>query len=170
LRPFFALWTVYRVLRLLEELEPLRYRPLQSLAIVATFTTDLENRRDVATPVTVVRGAPNRDEAVIEVVLPSLHDELVGASYELQIVYLPFRRSFHSGCVVRTLSGTSSNHETCYCSLTWWNSSVTLFPNKYPAPRGDSCQAPKMSSGSDQTRSQKAPSCGISWFRSMART
>lgn len=38
----------------------------------------------------------------------------------------------------------------------------------YPAPRGLTAQS-SMSSGSDHMRSQKLPSCGISWFLSINR-
>ena len=43
-----------------------------------------------------------------------------------------------------------------------------LEPNSQPAPRGLTDQS-SMSSGSDHMRSQKAPSCGISCFRSISR-
>lgn len=49
------------------------------------------------------------------------------------------------------------------------NSAVTRAPNSQPAPRGETAHA-STSSGSDQTRSQKGPSCGISHTRSMVRT
>lgn len=45
---------------------------------------------------------------------------------------------------------------------------MTFEPNSQPAPLGLMAQV-STSSGSDQTRSQNAPLCGISWFRSMVR-
>lgn len=45
---------------------------------------------------------------------------------------------------------------------------MTFEPNSQPAPLGLMAQV-STSSGSDQTRSQNAPLCGISWLRSMVR-
>lgn len=45
---------------------------------------------------------------------------------------------------------------------------VTFAPKSQPAPRGLIAHV-STSSGSDQTRSQKAPLWGISWLRSMVR-
>lgn len=45
---------------------------------------------------------------------------------------------------------------------------VTLEPKSQPAPRGLIAQV-STSSGSDHTRSQKAPLWGISWLRSIVR-
>lgn len=52
--------------------------------------------------------------------------------------------------------------------MKWCTSFVTLEPNSQPAPRGLIAQV-STSSGSDHTRSQKAPLWGISWLRSMVR-
>lgn len=49
-----------------------------------------------------------------------------------------------------------------------YTSLVTFEPNSQPAPLGLMAQL-STSSGSDQTRSQNAPLCGISWLRSMVR-
>lgn len=47
--------------------------------------------------------------------------------------------------------------------------SVTVAPKSQPAPRGLVAHVSMVSSGSDHTRSQKAPSWGISWPRSIIR-
>ena len=60
---------------------------------------------------------------------------------------------------------TSSVRRCARRSLT---SFVTLAPKSHPAPLGEMAHV-STSSGSDHTRSQKAPLCGISWFRSMVR-
>jgi hypothetical protein len=45
-------------------------------------------------------------------------------------------------------------------------SKVAFDPKIHPAPRGLTCHV-SISSGSDHIKSQKAPSCGISWLRCM---
>lgn len=77
-------------------------------------------------------------------------DELMCAGYELEVVYV-----VELGNLVSTTSWVLMNDMRQLTSLD------TLSPKSQPAPLGLTAQV-STSSGSLQTRSQKAPSCGIS--------
>lgn len=104
---------------------------------------------DVAAAVAVVGSGPDGDNVLRgEVVLVALVDELVRASDELKVVDVVELR--------KSMSVMEGN-------MMWrlLTSLETLSPNNQPAPLGLTAQV-STSSGSLQTRSQNAPSCGIS--------
>ena len=105
---------------------------------------------DVSATVAVVGSRPNCDNILRgEVVLVALVDELMRAGNELQVVdVVELRKSM-------SVMGGKMMDENTLTSL------ETLSPNNQPAPLGLTAQV-STSSGSLQTRSQNAPSCGIS--------
>jgi hypothetical protein len=64
--------------RLLEKLKPLRYRSFRSFVFFRRhLLAHFENRRHVATPITIVGRTPYRHKSLVKMILSSLHDQLM---------------------------------------------------------------------------------------------
>ena len=60
---------------------------MEDLEVAFQLIVDVQDGSDVTATVAVVRGGPNRDEVrVLEPVLEAVHDKLMGASHEVQVV------------------------------------------------------------------------------------
>jgi len=58
----------------------------ENLELALEVLVDLQDRGDVTTSVAVVRGRPDRDQALTEPVLESVHDELMRTRDEFEVV------------------------------------------------------------------------------------
>lgn len=145
-------------------LPPRRHSP----AMIRHRTEDFEiwieilakrhDTRHVAASVAVIGSRPDSHDVLgLEMVFVALVDELVGACDEreaidvIELEYVSARRD--------RWKGTGRKERT---------SDETLSPNNHPAPLGLTAHV-STSSGSDQTRSQNAPSWGISCARATTR-
>jgi hypothetical protein len=120
------------------------------------------NRSHITTAVTVIRRRPHSNHILVfEMVFVALIDKLMSTRDELEaidVVELVNER----GCVSMTCSLSSPRGVRSQLKRFKVRTSVaTLSPNNHPAPLGLIAHV-STSSGSLHTRSQKAPSCGIS--------
>ena len=76
--------------------------PLDASGASISLFAELENRCDIATAVTVVRGRPYRDDAGVEHFFEAFHDELVGSGDEGKVIE-----------VVKVLDDVCAEEETC---------------------------------------------------------
>ena len=57
-------------------------------AAVGGILAQLQDRRHIAAAIAVIRGGPNGHDAAVKHLLVALHDELVGAGHEGQVVFV----------------------------------------------------------------------------------
>ena len=69
-------------------------RCVKDLEVSCQILVQLQNRRDVAAPITIVGCTPDRDECVVEHTSVAFHDQLMRASNEIEIV--PFVEHGHN--------------------------------------------------------------------------
>lgn len=119
--------------------------------------SDLTHRCQVSTSVAVVRCAPDgHDVLLVKMKFISFVNELMRSCDQSEIVHM-----------AEFLGDLVSEQPTCRESIQanpWY-----LLQRYIPAPLGLTAQV-STSSGSDHTRSQKAPSWGISCARATTRT
>jgi len=128
----------------------------EDLELWLQVLAQVHNGRNVSAAVAVVGRRPDSDDILVfEMVLVALIDQLMSTGDKLQAIDV-----IELGCGQSIdQNGKHGQNRT---------SEETLSPNSHPAPRGDTAQV-STSSGSLQTRSQNAPSCGISCARATTR-
>lgn len=170
-----------------------RYDPLrvwdstEKLGLSSVHILEDHDRCDVSTAVAVVGRWPHCYQLLIKHEFVSFMHQLVCTADELQIVDVDKLReqdSINRNKCKRTVNvcldlQLTDKPVTFFPSFPCstkklqvmklqFTSLVTLEPNSQPAPLGLIAQV-STSSGSDHTRSQKAPLWGISWLRSIVR-
>ena len=132
---------------------PMIWHCAENLEVRVEVLAKRHDTCDIAASIAVIGRRPHRHYVLGgEVVLVALVDKLMRSSDEREIVdVVELDRNVRNGIE----EGRERMVHT---------SELTLSPNSQPAPRGDTAQV-STSSGSLHTRSQKAPSCGISCAR-----
>ena len=79
----FSFGPMYTVFRLTKELKSLRNRVVAFTVGIVWFTANFQDGCDIATSITIIGCTPDSDETIIEMILATLHDELMRPGHEL---------------------------------------------------------------------------------------